>query len=54
VRDWFRAAPARLLEIDIFAGNAWAPLCEFLNYPAPETPFPHENRFEFVCSREFM
>lgn len=31
----------RLLVFDVREG--WAPLCEFLGVPVPETPFPHTN-----------
>jgi hypothetical protein len=33
--------PERLLVYDVTQG--WAPLCEFLGVPVPETPFPHAN-----------
>lgn len=46
VRNWFRSrAPARLLEMDIPAGQGWPELCGFLGEAHPETPFPHRNRF---------
>jgi hypothetical protein len=54
VRGWFRAVPAKLLEIDISAGDAWGRLCEFLACPVPDAPFPHENRFYFPHGREFL
>ena len=39
--------PERLLIYQ--AGQGWAPLCEFLGAPIPETPFPSENsRAEFI------
>jgi len=25
-------------------GDGWGPICEFLNLPVPETPFPHNNK----------
>jgi hypothetical protein len=39
--------PERLLVWS--AGEGWEPLCEFLELPVPETPFPHINdRTEFL------
>ena len=34
-------APARLLEFE--AKDGWVPLCEFLDLPVPDMPFPHVN-----------
>jgi tetratricopeptide (TPR) repeat protein len=34
----------RLLVFDIFAGDAWQKLCEFLGRDIPAAPFPWENR----------
>ena len=31
----------RLLIMDILGGDEWEPLCEFLNKPIPDVPFPH-------------
>lgn len=40
-----RELPAeRLLVLDITSGAGWAPLCEFLGLPVPDTPFPWKNR----------
>ena len=36
--------PERLLVFDVREG--WAPLCDFLGAPIPETPFPRENSRE--------
>jgi hypothetical protein len=39
--------PERLLVYEV--GQGWAPLCEFLNVPIPDTPFPSKNsRAEFI------
>jgi hypothetical protein len=35
--------PARLLVIDVAAGQGWSELCAFLGVPVPEVPFPHSN-----------
>jgi Sulfotransferase domain len=36
--------PERLLVFDVAEG--WGPLCDFLDVPAPATPFPHANTTE--------
>jgi hypothetical protein len=42
--------PERLLVYEV--GEGWAPLCEFLNLPVPDAPFPSENsRAEFIARR---
>jgi Sulfotransferase domain len=48
VRGYFAHRPDDLLVLDITAGDGWEPLCKFLDHPVPETPFPHENRFQNV------
>jgi hypothetical protein len=35
--------PARLLVIDVTAGQGWPELCSFLDIPIPNVPFPHSN-----------
>ena len=40
VRIHFATRAGKLLEIDIIAGDGWAPLCEFLGVEQPEHPFP--------------
>lgn len=45
VRTFFAARPEDLLLLDLFAGDGWEPLCEFLGVPVPVgIPFPHLNR----------
>ncbi len=44
VIDYFRDRPEDLLVIDICGGAGWEPLCDFLQKPVPEIPFPFENR----------
>lgn len=34
----------RLLVMDITKGDGWNKLCEFLNKPIPDKPFPHKNK----------
>ena len=46
VRSHFAGRPDALLEIDITAGEGWAPLCTFLDVPVPDVPFPWENRYQ--------
>ncbi|MCA9608629.1 MAG: hypothetical protein KC619_23660 [Myxococcales bacterium] len=42
VRRYFADRPGKLLEIDIVGGAGWGPLCEFLDRPIPDQPFPHK------------
>ena len=37
-------SPARLLVMDLTAGDGWEKLCAFLGVPAPDMPFPHKHR----------
>ncbi len=39
-----RIPAARLLTIDVAAGEGWEKLCPFLGMEAPAAPFPHQNR----------
>jgi hypothetical protein len=45
VRAYFADRPSDLLVLDITAGQGWEPLCEFLDRPVPEAPFPWKNQF---------
>jgi hypothetical protein len=45
VRAYFANRPSDLLVLDITAGQGWEPLCEFLDRPVPEAPFPWKNQF---------
>ena len=40
----FRDRPGKLLVMDLEKGDGWAGLCAHLGHPAPDIPFPHENR----------
>lgn len=42
-------APERLLVFDVAEG--WEPLCDFLDVPVPETPFPRTNSTEEFQAR---
>lgn len=44
VQAYFANRPDDLLVFDVVGGDGWASLCEFLNEPPPEAPFPWENR----------
>jgi hypothetical protein len=45
VRTFFQDKPRhRFLELNVFAGDGWAALCQFLERPTPTQPFPWENR----------
>jgi hypothetical protein len=45
VRAYFADRPDDLLVFDL-SREGWEPLCEFLDHPVPEAPFPWANRFE--------
>ncbi|MBN8607219.1 MAG: hypothetical protein J0L81_09900 [Caulobacterales bacterium] len=40
------AGRTNLLVMDLAAGDGWKKLCEFLEMPVPDQPFPHANRQE--------
>lgn len=44
VREYFSARSGDLLEMDIEAGDGWDSLCDFLDHPHPDVPFPHKNK----------
>ena len=44
IREYFRGRAEDLLEINFELGDAWPQLCQFLQVPEPQEPFPHENR----------
>ena len=39
----FAGQPQRLLRFDLFSGDGWPVLCDFLRLPVPTEAFPHEN-----------
>ena len=43
VIEHFREKGRDLLVINICAGEGWERLCDFLDVPVPDMPFPHEN-----------
>jgi tetratricopeptide (TPR) repeat protein len=45
VRSFFaNKPPESFLEFDLFGGHGWPQLCAFLGAPAPDQPFPWQNR----------
>lgn len=43
VQRYFASRPGDLLVFDLVANPKWEPLCKFLGYDVPNTPFPREN-----------
>ncbi len=43
VRSYFANRPGDLLELCWGRGDGWEELCEFLDVPVPDEPFPHAN-----------
>lgn len=44
IHNYFSAPGKELIELCFEKGEGWAELCEFLDLPIPEDPFPHENK----------
>lgn len=44
IRDYFSDSRDTFLELCWDSGDAWPELCEFLDLPVPDEPFPHENK----------
>jgi len=44
VVQWGQNNPGRLLVMNLEAGDGWKTLCEFLEQPVPQLPFPHHHR----------
>lgn len=44
VLRYFADRPADLLVVDWARGDGWPALCQFLEAPVPDSPFPHLNR----------
>ena len=47
VTHYFALRKKELLIIDICSGDSWEPLCNFLQHPVPNVPFPRENVGKF-------
>lgn len=48
VQAWFADRPDDLLVVDWARGNGWQELCDFLDLPIPDVPFPHANRGHYA------
>lgn len=44
VKDYFQNRPGDLLVMRMENGSGWRELCEFLDVPIPDAPYPHSNR----------
>lgn len=44
VMEYFKSRREQLLIVDWEAGDEWTSVCQFLNAPMPQIPFPHLNR----------
>lgn len=42
VKRHFADRPDKLLVLDVVGGSGWDPLCDFLDRPIPDQPFPHK------------
>ena len=42
VVEYFKEKPTQFLIFNIIGGEGWEKLCEFLEKPIPNTPFPHK------------
>lgn len=49
---YFATRPDQLLVACWERGDAWEPLCRFLDRPVPPQPFPHENRGRYAPRRD--
>jgi len=47
VLDYFRDRPGTLLTVNWEKGDGWLALCNFLEKPVPDIPFPHENKGKY-------
>jgi hypothetical protein len=44
VLEYFKQRPSDLLVLRITEGGSWVDLCNFLDEPVPDIPFPHANK----------
>jgi hypothetical protein len=44
VRHYFADYPEQLLIFNVHEGHGWKEICNFLDCPVPDIPYPHENR----------
>ncbi|HKK61149.1 MAG TPA: sulfotransferase [Bacteroidales bacterium] len=52
VQEYFRDRPGDLLILDFTNGDQWEKLCEFLDKPMPDKPFPHYNKSIEMLKRQ--
>ena len=45
--EYFKDRPSRLLILNLMNGDGWNNLCNFLNKPIPDKPFPHKNKGKY-------
>jgi hypothetical protein len=45
--EYFKDKPSRLLIVDIIDGAGWNEICNFLNKPIPNKPFPHKRKGKY-------
>jgi len=44
VRTYFADQPGKLLILNLYQGDGWEKICDFLDCPIPNEVFPHENK----------
>jgi hypothetical protein len=44
VSSYFQGRESDLLQFGLISEQSWAPLCNFLGKPVPNSPFPHSNK----------
>lgn len=44
IADYFKDRENDIIILDVCAGEGWEKLCEFLDKPIPDQPFPHANK----------
>lgn len=52
VKDYFAGREDDILVMDLLGGDTWEKLCDFLNEPIPEKPFPYENKGKHNYTRK--
>ncbi len=52
VREYFKNRSEDFIELSWEGGDGWTKLCQFLDKPAPNIPFPHENRREDLGKKD--
>jgi hypothetical protein len=45
--EYFKDKPSQLLIFDLFEGDGWEKLCEFLDKPIPNVSFPHKRKANY-------